>query len=83
LKIIELSERKLDLIDAEIEIEYQSDTIGKYSLDFEEGQLVLKNKQTNCLAEDFCGITPTKKKVQLSELGKNKVLIDKTNSKCC
>ena len=84
LKIIELSERKLDLIDTEIEVEYQSsDTIGKYSLDFEEGQLVLKNKQTNCLAEDFCGITPIKKKVQLSELGKNKVSIDKTNSKCC
>jgi len=34
LHIIELSEEKLDIDDSEIEVEYQSGTIGKYDLDF-------------------------------------------------
>jgi len=34
LNIISLSENNLGLGDLEIEVEYQSDTIGKYSLDF-------------------------------------------------
>src|SRR5690606_26765672 len=35
LKIIRLSEEKLGIEDAEIEVEYQSDTIGKYDLKFD------------------------------------------------
>src|SRR6218665_4139800 len=35
LNIIELSEKQLGIEDAEIEVEYQSDTIGKYALAFD------------------------------------------------
>lgn len=73
LNIIKLSEEKLGMEDAEIEVEYQSDTIGKYDLDFNENHFVLKNKQTACLASDACGIPAEKQKVKLSEL----------NSACC
>ena len=36
LNIIQLSEDKLGIEDAEVEVEYQSQTIGKYDLDFIE-----------------------------------------------
>lgn len=56
LHIIELSEDKLGMEDAEIEVEYQSHTIGKYDLEFNGDHFVLKNKATACLAQDACGI---------------------------
>lgn len=68
LNIIMLSEEKLGMEDLEIEVEYQSDTIGKYTLDFDGKDFILLSKQTNCLAEDSCGIPQEKKKVNLTEL---------------
>ena len=62
LKIIKLSEEKLGIEDAEIEVEYQSETIGKYDLDFDGKHFILKNKTTACLAQDSCGIPATKTK---------------------
>lgn len=56
LHIIELSEEKLGLLDAEIEVEYQGDTIGKYGINFNGKHFLLTNKATACLAEDNCGI---------------------------
>lgn len=56
LNIINLSERKLGIKDLEIEVEYQSETIGKYGLEFENGVFVLTNNYTNCLAKENCGI---------------------------
>ncbi len=67
-KIIALSEDKLGIGDLEIEVEYQSDTIGKYGLYFNGKDFVLVTKQTACLASDACGISPPKQKGQLSEL---------------
>ncbi|UUC44151.1 DUF6428 family protein [Flavobacterium cerinum] len=61
LNIIKLSEEKLGIEDAEIEVEYQSSTIGKYDLDFNGNHFMLKNKQTACLAQGACGIPPEKK----------------------
>ena len=58
--IIELSEKELSLKDDEIEVEYQSETIGKYSLDFNEGKFVLVPTQTECLSLDSC-VIPTEK----------------------
>jgi hypothetical protein len=60
LKIIQLSERKLDIEDAEIEVEFQQETIGKYALDFDGAHFILKNKTTACLATDKCGISVDK-----------------------
>jgi hypothetical protein len=72
LSIIELSEKVLGIENAEIEVEYQQSTIGKYGLEFDGTHFLLTAKTTACLAEDQCGIPPAKQKVQLSELQSNK-----------
>lgn len=66
--IIALSEKKLDLPNSEIEVEYQAETIGKYGLSFSNGVFSLTAKTTNCLAQDKCGIPPEKLKVRLNDL---------------
>ncbi len=68
LAIIELSETKLGIGNHEIEVEYQSDTIGKYSLSYNGKSFVLGTKMTDCLASDKCGIPEEKKKMNLSDL---------------
>lgn len=79
--IIELSEKTLGLEDAEIEVEYQGNTIEKYSLDFDGTNFLLTTKHTDCLAKDNCGIPVEKPKVKLSELKKAPVC--EPNSGCC
>jgi hypothetical protein len=68
IQIIELSQSKLGLPDAEIEVEYQADTIGKYGIDFNGTSFILTHKTTDCLAQDACGITQGKIKVNVSEV---------------
>ena len=80
--IIEVAEKTLHLPDAEIEVEYQSETIGKYGLEFNGITFLLTNKQTACLAEDACGIPSQKKRVNLSEL-KEKAGGCDPKSGCC
>ena len=60
LNIIGLSEKKLGMLDAEIEVEYQTDTIGKYGLAFNGIDFILTATQTACLAGDACGIPSPK-----------------------
>lgn len=67
LNIIRLSEAKLGIVDAEIEVEVQGkETIGKYFLEFNGTHFLLKNTLTACLAEDACGITPSNQEAQTS-----------------
>ncbi len=68
LNIISLSENKLGIEDSEIEVEYQSNTIGKYDLGFDGKNFLLLNKQTDCLAKDNCGIPVEKLKLKMSDL---------------
>ena len=68
LNIIKLSEEKLGIEDFEIEVEYQSETIGNYDLEFNGKTFVLKNKTTACLAQDACGIPSEKQKKDLAGL---------------
>ena len=68
LSIISLSEKVIGMEDLDIEVEYQSETIGKYDLDFDGANFVLVNKTTACLAPDQCGIPPKKEKLQLINL---------------
>ena len=75
--IIALSERVLGIEDGEIEVEYQSNTIGKYGLEFNGKNFLLTAKQTACLASDKCGVTDEKQKVRLSDLQTDK------KSACC
>lgn len=60
LHILDLCGKVLGEQDHEIEVEYQQSTIGKFGLKFENGDFLLTNKQTACLAQDACGI-PDKK----------------------
>ncbi len=86
LSIIELSESKINIEDAEIEVEYQSDSIGKYALAFDGEYFILKNKKTACLDRNQCGI-PSKKleksKIKLSELQSSSNSSCTPNSGCC
>jgi hypothetical protein len=69
LSIIELSEKVLKIDDSmEIEVEYQSDTIGKFGLTSNGIYFQLTNKQTACLAQDDCGIPVEKEKIKMSEI---------------
>jgi len=68
LKIIKLSEKVLELENAEIEVEYQGNTIQKFGLDFNGRNFLLTTKQTDCLAREQCGIPEEKQKVRLSDL---------------
>ena len=70
LNIIELSEKLLNLQDAEVEVEYQQETIGKFNLGFDGVNFLLEVTQTNCLAQDKCGIPADKLKVNLVDLNK-------------
>lgn len=83
LKIIQLSEEKLGIEDFDIEVEYQSSTIGKYDLNFNGKNFILKNKTTACLAEDACGIPSEKQKKNLSELSVNTTNSCTPESGCC
>jgi len=83
LNIIQLSEDKLGIEDYEIEVEYQSETIGKYDLEFNGKTFVLKNKTTACLAQDACGIPTEKVKLNLSELKSNQAACCTPESGCC
>ncbi len=58
LNIISLSEKVLGIEDLDIEVEYQSDTIGKYNLNFDGVNFLLIAKRTACLAKEACGINP-------------------------
>jgi hypothetical protein len=68
LHIIELSEKILGMEDLDIEVEYQSGTIGKYDLEFDGETFILTSKQTACLAQEKCGLRPKKQKVKFSSL---------------
>ena len=82
IHIIELSEKVLNLQDLDIEVEYQSATIGKYGLDFDGKNFLLTTKLTDCLAKDKCGIPEQKPKVKLSELQENTTTCG-PGSNCC
>lgn len=68
LSIIGLSEKVLGMEDFEIEVEYQSNTIGKYALDFDGKDFLLVNMQTACLAKDACGVSEPKQMINLNQL---------------
>jgi hypothetical protein len=68
IKIIDTCSSLFDGIDLDLEIEYQRDTIGRFGLTLENGQLELTNLQTACLAPDSCGIPAIKTKVELANM---------------
>lgn len=82
-KIIAIAQPLFGNEDWDIEIEYQSETINRYGLDFDGNNFLLTTKQTDCLAKDHCGIPPEKLKVKLSDLQTNQNSCCTPNSGCC
>ncbi|MCR5863039.1 DUF6428 family protein [Flavobacterium sp. J372] len=83
LNIINLSERKLNIGDYHVEVEYQSATIGKYDLDFNGQHFILKNKMTACLAQESCGVPETNERVSSSEILSNTANSCAPGGGCC
>jgi hypothetical protein len=81
--IIALSEKVLGIEDAEIEVEYQSETIGKYGLEYNGKDFLLTTQHTACLASDTCGTPGEKLKIGLSELGNTEKNCCTPNGGCC
>lgn len=83
LNIIALSEEVLGIEDSEIEVEYQQETIGKYSLDFDGTDFILVAKQTACLANESCGVPEPKQKLNLINLTPNDASSCTPGGGCC
>lgn len=58
--IITLSEGLFGTEDLEIQVEYQTDTISRFGLDYDGTNFILTAKQTDCLAGDACGVPEEK-----------------------
>tara|TARA_Y100000589_G_C27167889_1_gene635459 strand:+ start:1638 stop:2108 length:471 start_codon:yes stop_codon:yes gene_type:complete len=80
--IVELSEKELLLDDLEIEVEYQSDTIGKYDLDHSDGKFILRNTTTECLGGDSCLIPNEKTHINIANIGNSQSSCS-PESGCC
>lgn len=80
INVIELSERKLDIKDEEIEVEYQGNTIEKYGLEYNGNRFILSSKTTDCHAKDNCGIPDLKIAKALDSLSPNSCA---PGSGCC
>lgn len=83
LNIIALSENRLGIGNLEVEVEYQSDTIGKYGLGFDGTNFQLLPKKTACLAQDACGVPAQKPKVRLSDLQASQSACCTPGGGCC
>jgi hypothetical protein len=81
--IISIAEPLFRHEDLDIEIEYQTETISRFALDFDGNNFLLIAKQTNCLAKDQCGIPPEKTKVNLSNLQTTKASSCTPGGGCC
>lgn len=83
-KILSTAEPLFGAEDLEVEMEYQTDTIGRYGLEFSAGCFVLQTKHTQCLAQDKCGVPAEKVKVNLADMKPAKTAVCCTlGSGCC
>ena len=69
LNIIDVSKKILGNTDLEIEVEYQTETIGTYQLDFDGTNFLLLPKHTDCLAKENCGVPEQKLELVGEETG--------------
>ena len=81
LKIITIAEELY--VKEDIEIEYQTETVSRFGLAFEDNTFILTNKYTDCLAKDSCGIPVTKQKKQLASLAVGETNSCSPGSGCC
>ncbi len=81
LKIIEQSEKVLDLENLPVEVEYQGETIGRYDLEHDGQDFQLVPKQTDCRAKEICGIDIKKPLVRARETAETSCC--GPSSSCC
>ena len=67
IDIIDIAEKSVNLENLDIEVEYQSETIGKYGLSFSNDCFHLTPTFTDCLAKEKCGIPINEKPPEQSE----------------
>ncbi|MHA3786734.1 DUF6428 family protein [Flavobacterium hauense] len=82
LKILDMAESLFDGEDLEVVVEYQSATIGLYGLNTDGVNFILTPTQTDCLAQDACGV-PVKTKLKLSELHSDTATSCTPGGGCC
>ena len=70
IDIIEVAQKAVQMENLDIEVEYQSETIGKYELSFSDDCFQLVPTFTDCLAKDKCGIP-------------SQTEINESNESCC
>ena len=81
-KILAIADSLFGNEDLDIEIEYQTETISRFGLDFNGQNFELTTKHTNCLAQDQCGLPKVKPKIKLSELQTAQTSCCSPNSSC-
>ena len=59
--------------DLDVEVEYQTDTVGIYGISEKNGTFMLTAKHTDCLAKETCGIPAME----------NLLITTETSSACC
>ncbi len=52
--VLDMAVTKLGIPNLEVEVEYQTSTIGKFGIELVNGQFMLTTKATNCLAQELC-----------------------------
>jgi len=78
--IIEKAQPLFGNEDLDVEVEYQTETISRFDVEFNGSAFVLQSKQTDCLAKDNCGVPQEKPKIKLSALQN---ACCEPNSGCC
>ena len=82
-KIIDIAEPLFAKEDLELDIEFQTETINRYGLDFNGHAFLLRPLQADCLAKAHCGIPQEKQNIKLLQLQSAKDSCCLPNSGCC
>jgi len=83
IDIIELSEKVLGIEDAEVEVEYQEHTIGRYQLEFDGKKFLMFNTYTDCLAKGACGVPEENPQIKVADLSEKHPSICVPGNGCC
>ena len=83
IDIISLSEKVLGIEDAEVEVEYQEHTIGRYQLEFDGKKFLLFNTFTDCLAKDNCGVPSDEEDEFVGKIDGVKTAVCVPGNGCC
>lgn len=82
IDIISLSEKVLGIEDADVEVEYQEHTIGRYQLEFDGKKFLMFNTFTDCLAKDNCDV-PVDENEFVGQINGVKTTVCVPGNGCC